>query len=137
MILDFLQQRFSYVHQVNIGWIRLLAELEDLPQDLKSVISKLINSGHISVVGILDREAESELDDVLPEMYWEQLERDNFQLWLDVFMQYNQGLKDDMEWLTPRLFKALHENAQYLGQLKLLAKNHGISEFNDQIIVID
>jgi len=137
MILDFLQQRFSYVHQVNMGWIRLLAELEELPTEIRSVISKLINNGHINVAEILDKEAESELEDLLPEMYWEQLERDNFQLWLDVFMQYNQGLKDDIEWLTPRLFKALHENAQYIGQLKLLAKHHGITEFNEQIIPVN
>lgn len=137
MILDFLQQRFSYVHRVNMGWIRLLAELDDVPEEMRRVTSKLINNGHINVTEILDKEPESELDDLLPEMYWEQLERDNFQLWLDVFMQYNQGLKDDMEWLTPRMFKALHENAQYIGQLKLLAKHHGITEFNEQFVVVD
>jgi len=137
MILDFLQQRFSYVHQVNVGWMRMLSELDDLPLELRQVVSKLINNGHINVAEILDKTPESELDDLLPEMHWEQLERDNYQLWLDIFMQYNQGLKDDIEWLTPRLFKALHENAQYLGQLKLLAKNNGIPVFNDQIIVIN
>src|SRR6218665_3196745 len=137
MILDFLQQRFSYVHQVNVRWMRMLSELDDLPLELRQVVSKLINNGHINVAEILDKTPESELDDLLPEMHWEQLERDNYQLWLDIFMQYNQGLKDDIEWLTPRLFKALHENAQYLGQLKLLAKNNGIPVFNDQIIVIN
>ncbi len=137
MILDFLQQRFSYVHQVNLGWIRMLSEIDDIPQEIKLVISKLINNGHINVAEILDKEPESELDDLLPEMYWEQLERDNFQLWLDVFMQYNQGLKDDIEWLTPRLFKALHENAQFLGQVKLLAKSNDITEFNDQFVTVE
>lgn len=137
-MLDFFQQRFSYLHQLNLSWIAHLKQNDrDIPWDIKLALSRLMNSQHIAVCGIMDLEIESELDDVQPEMYWESLERDNFQQWMNVFMQYSQGIQDNIEWLTPLLFKALHENAQYIGQLKLLLVQHGMELFDETLIRVD
>lgn len=137
-MLDFFQQRFSYIHQLNLSWINHLKQDDrDIPWDVKLALSRLINSQYIAVCGILDLEIESELDDVQPEMYWESLERDNFQQWMNVFLQFNQGIRENREWLTPLLFKALHENAQYIGQLKLLLAQHEIELFDETMIRVD
>ena len=137
-MLDFFQQRFSYLHQLNLSWIAHLKQNDqDIPWDVKGAVSRLMNSQHIAVCGILDLEIESELDDVQPEMYWESLERDNFQQWMNVFLQYNQGIQDNIEWLAPLLFKALHENAQYIGQLKLLLSRHQMELFDETLIRVD
>lgn len=126
-MLDFFQQRFAYIHQLNLSWVaHLRKDDRDIPWDIRLVISNCINARHIAVCEILEREPESELNDVLPEVHWEMLERDNHQLWLDVFMQFNQGIQEGNDWLLPRLFQALHENAQYIGQLKLLCAQHHI-----------
>lgn len=109
---------------------------QDIPWDLKSVVSKLINAQHIAICSILDLEIESDLEDDLPEQYWEQLERDNNQQWLNIFMQYNQGIQTNTEWLTPILFKALHENAQYIGQLKLLLKQNEMELFDETLLQV-
>lgn len=137
-MLDFFQQRFSYLHQLNLSWITHLKQNDqDIPWDVKLALSRLMNSQHIAVCGILDQEIESELDDVQPEMYWESLERDNFQQWMNVFLQYNQGIQNNIEWLTPLLFKALHESAQYIGQLKLLLIQHEMELFDETLIRVD
>ncbi|MDR0802001.1 hypothetical protein [Fluviicola sp.] len=137
-MLDFFQQRFSYIHQLNLSWINHLKKNDrNIPRDVKLVLSRLINSQHITVRGILDLEIESESDDVQPEMYWESLERDNFQQWMNVFLQFNQGIRENIEWLTPLLFKALHENALYIGQLKLLLVQHEIELFDETMIRVD
>lgn len=137
-MLDFFQQRFSYIHQLNLSCIlHLTKDDQDIPWDLKAVISKLINAQHIAVCNILDQEIESDLEDVLPEQYWEQLERDNHQQWLNVFMQYNQGIQTNADWLAPVLFKALHENAQYIGQLKLLLKQNQMELFDETLIQVN
>ncbi len=137
-MLDFFQQRFSYLHQLNLSWIAHLKQNDqDIPWDVKLALSRLMNSQHIAVCGILDLEIESELDDVQPEMYWESLERDNFQQWMNVFLQYNQGIRENSDWLTPLLFKSLHENAQYIGQLKLLLSQHQMELFDETLIRVD
>ena len=93
-MLDFFQQRFSYIHQLNLSWIaHLTKDDRDIPWDIKVSVSQLMNSQHIAVCGILGLEIESELNDVQPEMYWESLERDNFQQWMNVFHQFNQGIQ--------------------------------------------
>ena len=135
MILDFFQQRFAYIHQLNLRWIaHLRKDDRDIPWDIKVAISQLINAQHIAVSELLDQEIESELNDVLPEIHWESLERDNYQQWLNVFSQYNQGIQENTDWLAPLLFKALHENAQYIGQLKLLLSQHSIEAFDENLI---
>lgn len=137
-MLDFFQQRFSYIHQLNLSWIgHLTKDDQDIPWDIKVAVSQLINSQHIAVAGILDLEIESELNDVLPEMYWESLERDNYKQWMNVFLQFNQGLQDNVEWLTPLLFKSLHESAQYIGQLKLLVAQHGLEELDETLLRVE
>lgn len=137
-MLDFFQQRFSYIHQLNLSWIAHLKKNDrDIPWDIKVAVSQLINSQHIAVCGILGLEIESELDDVQPEMYWESLERDNFQQWMNVFLQYNQGIRDNIEWLTPLLFKSLHETAQYIGQLKLLVAQHQLEEPDETLLRVE
>lgn len=137
-MLDFFQQRFSYIHQLNLSWISHLKKNDrDIPWDIKVAVSQLINSQHIAVCGILSLEIESELDDVQPEMYWESLERDNFQQWMNVFLQYNQGIRDNIEWLAPLLFKSLHETAQYIGQLKLLVAQHGLEELDETLLRVE
>jgi hypothetical protein len=137
-MLDFFQQRFSYIHQLNLSWIAHLTRNDaDIPWDIKVAVSQLINSQHISVAGILDLEIESDLNDVLPEMHWESLERDNYKQWMNVFLQFNQGLQDNIEWLTPLLFKTLHETAQYIGQLKLLVAQHGLEELDETLLRVE
>lgn len=137
-MLDFFQQRFSYIHQLNLNWIAHLKKNDrDIPWDIKVAVSQLINSQHIAVCGILGLEIESELDDVQPEMYWESLERDNFQQWMNVFLQYNQGIRDNIEWLTPLLFKSLHETAQYIGQLKLLVAQHQLEGLDETLLRVE
>jgi hypothetical protein len=137
-MLDFFQQRFSYIHQLNLSWITHLTKNDaDIPWDIKVAVSQLINSQHIAVCGILDLEVESDLNDVLPEMYWESLERDNYKQWMNIFLQYNQGLRDNIEWLTPLLFKSLHETAQYIGQLKLLVAQNGLELFDETLIRVE
>lgn len=137
-MLDFFQQRFSYIHQLNLSWIaHLMKEDADISWDIKVAVSQLINSQHIAVAGILNTEIESDLNDVLPEMYWESLERDNYKQWMNVFLQFNQGLQDNIEWLTPLLFKSLHETAQHIGQLKLLVAQHGLEELDETLILVD
>jgi hypothetical protein len=137
-MLDFFQQRFSYIHQLNLSWIRhLTKDDQTIPWDVKVSVSQLINSQHIAVCGILDLEIESDLNDVLPEMHWESLERDNYKQWMIVFLQFNQGLQDNIEWLTPLLFKSLHETAQYVGQLKLLVAQHKMEELDEMLIKVD
>jgi hypothetical protein len=137
-MLDFFQQRFSYIHQLNLSWIRhLTKDDQTIPWDVKVSVSQLINSQHIAVCGILDLEIESDLNDVLPEMHWESLERDNYKQWMIVFLQFNQGLQDNIEWLTPLLFKSLHETAQYIGQLKLLVAQHKMEELDEMLIKVD
>lgn len=137
-MLDFFQQRFSYLHQLNLSWIAHLTKNDqDIPWDIKVAVSQLINSQHIAVCGILDLEIESDLNDVLPEMHWESLERDNYKQWMNIFLQFNQGLQDNIEWLTPLLFKSLHETAQYVGQLKLLIAQHNLEEFDETMILVE
>ncbi|WP_343633347.1 hypothetical protein [Fluviicola sp.] len=137
-MLDFFQQRFSYIHQLNLSWIaHLTRDDRNIPWDIKVAVSLLINSQHIAVCSILDQEAESDLNDVLPEMHWESLERDNYKQWMNVFLQYNQGLQDNIEWLTPLLFKSLHESAQYIGQLKLLVAQHGLEELDETLLKVE
>lgn len=134
-MLDFFQQRFAYLHQLNLSWIAdLTKDDSDIPWDIKVAISQLINAQHIAVCGILDLEIESDLNDVLPEMHWESLERDNFKQWMSVFQQFNQGLQENSEWLPPLLFKSLHETAQYIGQLKLLVAQHGLEEPDETLL---
>ena len=136
-MLDFFQQRFSYIHQLNLSWMNHVSKDDkDIDWDIRLAVSKLINARHIAVCAILDQEIESDLDDVLPEQYWEQLERENYQQWMNVFMQYNQGIQTDIDWLTPLLFKALHENAQYLGQLKLLLTQKQMEFFDETLIPV-
>lgn len=136
-MLDFFQQRFSYIHQLNLSWIaHLTKDDNDIPWDIQVSVSQLINSQHIAVSGMLDLEIESDLNDVQPEMYWESLERANFQQWMEVFHQYNQGIQNHIEWLTPLLFKSLHETAQYIGQLKLLAAQHGLESFDETMVPV-
>jgi len=137
-MLDFFQQRFSYIHQLNLSWIaHLTKDDSDIPWDIKVALSQLINSQHIAVAGILDLEIESDLNDVLPEMYWESLERDNYKQWMNVFLQFNQGLQDNIEWLTPLLFKSLHETAQHIGQLKLLVAQHGLGALDEILVRVE
>lgn len=137
-MLDFFQQRFSYMHQLNLSWIAHLKQDDrDIPWDIRLAVSQLINVQHIAVCGILDLEVESDLNDVLPEMHWEALERDNFKQWMQVFHQNNQGFGDGVEWLTPLLFQALHEQAQILGQLKLLVSQHGIEALNETLVKVN
>ncbi|MNJ92134.1 hypothetical protein D3C87_97930 [compost metagenome] len=137
-MLDFFQQRFSYIHQLNLSWIAHLTQNDaDIPWDIKVSVSQLLNSQHIAVCGVLDLEIESELNDVQPEMYWESLERDNFQQWMNVFHQFNQGIQTNSEWLTPLLFKSLHETAQYIGQLKLLVAQNGLEELDETLIRVE
>lgn len=134
-MLDFFQQRFAYIHQLNLNWVAHLRQDDrDLPWDIRWCISHLINAQHLLVCSILDKEAESDLNDMQPERYWEALERDNYRHWMEVFQQFNQGIQDNVEWLTPRLFQALHENAQYLGQLKLLLVQHGMEPIDETLI---
>jgi hypothetical protein len=137
-MLDFFQQRFSYLHQLNLSWIsHLTKDDQDIPWDIKVAISQLINAQHIAVCEILDLEVESDLNDVLPEMHWDSLERDNYKQWMNVFLQFNQGLQDNIEWLAPLLFKSLHETAQYIGQLKLLVAQHGLEELDETLIRVE
>lgn len=137
-MLDFFQQRFAYIHQLNLSWIaHLTKDDRDIPWDIKVSLSQLLNSQHIAVAGILDLEIESELNDVQPELFWESLERDNFQQWMNVFHQFNQGIQTNIEWLTPLLFKALHEMGQYIGQLKLLVAQHGLEALDETLLVVD
>lgn len=137
-MLDFFQQRFSYLHQLNLSWISHLTKDDpDIPWDIKVAVSQLINSQHIAVCGILDLEIESDLNDVLPEMHWDSLERDNYKQWMNVFLQFNQGLRENVEWLAPLLFKSLHETAQYIGQLKLLVAQHGLEELDETLIRVE
>lgn len=137
-MLDFFQQRFSYIHQLNLSWIaHLMKDDRDIPWDIKVSLSQLLNSQHIAVCGILDLEIESDLNDVQPELFWESLERDNYQQWMNVFHQFNQGIQTNSEWLTPLLFKSLHETAQYLGQLKLLVAQHGLEELDETLIRVE
>lgn len=136
-MLDFFQQRFAYIHQLNLSWIaHLKQDDQDIPWDIKLAVSQLINVQHIAVCGILDLEIESDLSDVLPEVHWESLERDNFKQWMHVFHLYNQGFGESIEWLTPLLFKALHEMAQILGQLKLLVAQHGMESFDETLVKV-
>lgn len=137
-MLDFFQQRFSYIHQLNLSWIaHLTKDDRDIPWDIKVSLSQLLNSQHIAVCGILGLEIESELNDVQPELFWESLERDNYQQWMNVFHQFNQGIQTNVEWLTPLLFKSLHETAQYIGQLKLLVAQHGLEVLDETLIRVD
>ena len=56
-MLDFFQQRFSYIHQLNLSWIaHLTKDDRDIPWDIKVSVSQLMNSQHIAVCGILGLE---------------------------------------------------------------------------------
>ncbi|MNY40125.1 hypothetical protein D3C86_1748480 [compost metagenome] len=56
---------------------------------------------------------------------------------MNVFHQFNQGIQTDSEWLTPLLFKSLHETAQYIGQLKLLVAQNGLEELDETLIRVE
>lgn len=137
-MLDFFQQRFSYIHQVNLAWIRHLTDDElDLPHPIKLCVSKLINDQHMRLAQLRQQETESDLLDIHAERYWEMLERANYKEWQYVlFGLASEHLNAD-DAIFIRLYQALMQHAQYLGQLKLLCEQHEIDLIDEHILISD
>lgn len=135
-MLDFFQQRFSYLHQVNLAWIRhLTADEMDVSHDIKLLVSKLINDQHIRLAQFQGIDSESELLDIHAERYWEMLERANFKEWQQfIFSLASENLSSD-DVLFVQLFQVLNQHAQYLGQLKLLCEQQEIDLIDENLIL--
>lgn len=137
-MLDFFEQRFRYIHQLNLSWItHLKKDDRDIPASFKLVVSRMINHGHIAVSYLSGEISESAPDDLLPERYWEDLERGNYRQWMALFLQFDQGIKEQEDELIRDLFRVLHEQAQYIGQLKLLSVQHELELFDETLLVVD
>lgn len=126
-MLDFLQEKFSQIHYLNLRWFRFLIDSDlDLSPEIQLSVSQVLNSRHIWWSHLNGIPAESELNDRQPERFWLQLEADNFNKWDDFFQRENNGnMPETNPSIQKRIdiaFQALQDNARYLGQLELNCK---------------
>ncbi|HRP52013.1 MAG TPA: hypothetical protein PLI97_00715 [Fluviicola sp.] len=136
-MISLFQSQIEYVHQQNMAWIAHLRKLDlDLPWEVKRTLSKILNSSHIIGFQLLNKEPESELEDLIPEMHWEKLEQHNFQIWSDFFASCNASEDQFAFQYSPFIFMHLRNNATYLGELKLLLKQHQIPLLDDQLFTV-
>lgn len=119
-MIDFYQDKFRYIHSQISLLIRNLNQSEDHSNEIKLCVSKIINSRHITLSNLKGIESESLVDDLLPEIYWERLENENFQEFDDFFDQFRMGnsIFTDFEEAEPILFASIQSTFEFIGVLK-------------------
>jgi hypothetical protein len=119
-VIDFYQDKFRYIHSQISLLIKSLNNKEELSKEIISSVSKIINSRHITLSNIKGIESESLVDDLLPEIYWERLENENFQEFDDFFDQFRMGnsIFTDFEEVEPILFASIQITFEFIGVLK-------------------
>ncbi len=119
-MIDFYQDKFRYIHSQISLLIKSLNNKEELSKEIISSVSKIINSRHITLSNIKGIESESLVDDLLPEIYWERLENENFQEFDDFFDQFRMGnsIFTDFEEVEPILFASIQITFEFIGVLK-------------------
>lgn len=121
-MIDFYQDKFRYIHSQIIQLVKSLNNRDELSTEIQVIVSKVINSRHICLSVLKGSESESEETDVLPEVYWERLENENFQSFEDFFDQFRMGnsIFENFSEVEPILFASLQSTFEYLGVLKNL-----------------
>lgn len=119
-MIDFYQDKFRYIHSQISLLIRELNKNEAHSNEVKLVVSKIINSRHIALCNLKGIDSESLLDDLLPEIYWERLENENFQEFDDFFDQFRMGntIFTDFKEAEPILFASIQATFENIGVLK-------------------
>lgn len=119
-MIDFYQDKFRYIHSQISLLIRGLNKNEELSNEVKIGVSKIINSRHITLSDLKGTDSESLIDDLLPEIYWERLENENFQEFDDFFDQFRMGnsIFTDFEEAEPILFASIQATFEFIGVLK-------------------
>lgn len=133
-MIDFYQDKFRYVHSQISLLIRSLNQNEDHSNEIKLCISKIINSRHITLSNIKGIESESLVDDLLPEIYWERLENENFQEFDDFFDQFRMGnsIFTDFEEVEPILFASIQSTFEFIGVLKNQLEDSQLRQHGNQ-----
>lgn len=119
-MIDFYQDKFRYIHSQISFLIKSLNENVVLSNETILSVSKIINSRHITLCNLKGIESESLIDDLLPEVYWERLENENFQEFDDFFDQFRMGnsIFTDFEEVEPILFASIQSTFEFIGVLK-------------------
>lgn len=133
-MIDFYQDKFRYIHSQISLLIRNLNQSEDHSNEIKLCISKIINSRHITLSNLKAIDSESLVDDLLPEIYWERLENENFQEFDDFFDQFRMGnsIFTDFEEVEPILFASIQSTFEYIGILKNRMKDSQLRDHGNQ-----
>ncbi|MFN5983919.1 MAG: hypothetical protein ACK476_14045 [Fluviicola sp.] len=107
---------------------------EELSNEIKLCVSKIINSRHITLSYIKGIQSESLVDDLLPEIYWERLENENFQEFDDFFDQFRMGnsIFTDFEEVEPILFASIQSTFEFMGILKNRMEDSQLREHGNQ-----
>ncbi len=133
-MIDFYQDKFRYTHSQISLLIRTLNQNEELSNEIKLCVSKIINSRHITLSYIKGIQSESLVDDLLPEIYWERLENENFQEFDDFFDQFRMGnsIFTDFEEVEPILFASIQSTFEFMGILKNRMEDSQLREHGNQ-----
>jgi hypothetical protein len=133
-VIDFYQDKFRYTHSQISLLIRTLNQNEELSNEIKLCVSKIINSRHITLSYIKGIQSESLVDDLLPEIYWERLENENFQEFDDFFDQFRMGnsIFTDFEEVEPILFASIQSTFEFMGILKNRMEDSQLREHGNQ-----
>ncbi len=131
-MLEFYSSKLQYLHALNSAWIKHLTRDElDLSQELKRAVSALINARHIWISEQNDSEPDSELEDILPEYAWMELEMENGRAIADMLdrSRYSDAISE-ISW-----FLLLKQNLEFLGQIAYIAKKEGIEPLPQQVFL--
>ncbi len=120
-MLDFYQDKFRFVHELNLRLIKQFSVSEESNDQIRLLISKIINSRNITLSFLLDFKSESWENDLLPTNYWENFEFENFQLFEHFFESFRAGNTK---------FKNVNEiDAVLFASMKLTFELHGQLHF--------
>ena len=131
-MLDFYSSKLTYLHAVNSAWIKHLTRDElDVSHELKRAVSSLINARYIWLSEQNDAEPDSELEDILPQYAWMDLEIENGRAIADLLdrSRYSDTVPE-LSW-----FLLLKQNLEFLGQIAYIAKQDGIDPLPQQVFL--
>lgn len=137
MLPAFFAEQLERDYHVNQRWATCLEEQEDeLTDEIRLLVSKLINSHHIWNCRLVGQQPESEPHDLMPLAHWMQLIRSNFletQRFLTNFsdeekIRYHDSEGVQLEDLPANmLFALLQTNHFYRAQLEWVCQLSGLT----------
>lgn len=144
MFREFFAEKCERDGLINRRWITFLEEKEDqLTPEIRKTFSRLLNSHHIWNCRLKQIIPESDINDVLPVIHWQQLQLANTRdtlTYLDDFSAEEKLLYHDSEGVQLEqlavniLFQLLQDNQFYRGQLALLCTQQGWEAVDELLI---